>query len=95
MSDINLLGSAVIESKVSENTKVYGGANLETGVKQVNRFEEEPIVDDLYDVGYHKVTTYELSLEGEVLLGIEYKKSNAEFKISNNGYVSLGLGNTF
>ena len=95
MSDINLLGSAVIESKVSENTKVYGGANLETGVKQVNRFEEDPIVDDSDNVVYHKVTTYELNLEGEVLLGIEYKKSNAEFKISNNGSVSLGLGYTF
>lgn len=95
MSDINLLGSAVIESKVSENTKVYGGASLERVVKQVNRFEEDPIVDDSDNVGYYKVTTYELSLEVEVLLGIEYKKSNAEFKISNNGSVSLGLGYTF
>ena len=67
MSDINFLGSAVIESKVSENTKVYGVANLETGVKQVDRFEEDPIADDSDNVGYHKVTTYELSLEGEVL----------------------------
>ncbi len=95
MSDINFLGSVVIESKVSENIKVYGGANLEIGVKQVNRFEEDPIVDDSDNVGYHKVTIYELSLEGEVLYRIGYKKSNVEFKISNNGSVSLGLGYTF